>query len=68
MEIFRVGAEVMINKMIIDGIVKSITIGQNDSAQYLVGWFSGEAYMTGTFNAEEVSLKTDKDIRKIGFK
>lgn len=68
MEVIRIGAEVMINKMIIDGIVKSITIGQNDSVQYFVGWFSGEAYMTGTFNAEEVSPKTDKDIRKIGFK
>ena len=68
MEIFKVGAHVMINKMVIEGIIKSVTIGQNDSVQYLVGWFSGEAYMTGTFNAEEVLPKTDKDIRKIGFK
>lgn len=67
MEIFKIGSEVTIKKMIIDGVLKSVTIGDNDSVQYFIGWFSGDTYMTGTFNSFEVSGKPE-NIRKLGFK
>jgi len=67
MEVYKVGSQITINKMKIDGIVKSIILGDNDSVQYNIGYFSGDTYCVYTFASFEVS-GTKEDLRKVGFK
>lgn len=68
MEIFLPDTKVMIKNMVIDGIIKSVTIGSNNSVMYTVGWWNDSAYVTAQFSPAEVYQMGENAKGRIGFK
>ena len=68
MEIFAPDTKVTIKNMIIDAIVKSVTISSNNSVMYTVGWWNESTYVTAQFSSAEVFEMKDYPKVGIGFK
>jgi hypothetical protein len=68
MEIFAPDSKVMIKNMIIDAIVKSVTISSNNSVMYTVGWWNESTYVTAQLSSAEVFEIKDHPRVGIGFK
>ncbi len=68
MEVYAPDSQVMIKNMIINAIVKSVTISSNNSVMYTVGWWNESTYVTAQLSSAEVSGMKDTPKNKIGFK